>query len=170
MAAWLAVLRVVFLEHHFLTTFVRPAGGQRGRAHLEEHSGPGAGTALGIAPSALEFSIEPTAFRTLLLERLDLPLQVVDKRCSCGELLDARGRHRAACSASGRLRARAVAPERCLQRICREAGAVVQPNAFLKDMNVGVCSSDERRIEVLASGLPLFEERNWRLMSRCEDS
>ena len=46
--------------------------------------------------------------------------------------------------------------EHCLQRVCREAGAVVQPNAYLRDMNIGVRSADARRIEVLASGLPCF--------------
>ena len=40
--------------------------------------------------------------------------------------------------------------------MCREAGALVQCNAFLRDMNVGVNSSDERRVEVLASGLPCY--------------
>ena len=37
-----------------------------------------------------------------------------------------------------------------------EAGAVVQPNAYLRDMNLGVPAADERRIEVLASGLPCY--------------
>ena len=110
---------------------------------------------MATAPSAAEFVIEPTTFRTLLLERLNLPLQIVEKRCACGELLDSKGRHRAACTASGRVRSRAVATERCVQRICREAGAIVQPNALLRDMNIGVCTADDRRIEVLASGLPL---------------
>ena len=33
---------------------------------------------------------------------------------------------------------------------------MVQPNAYLMEMNVGVAAADERRIEVLASGLPCF--------------
>ena len=33
---------------------------------------------------------------------------------------------------------------------------MVQPNAYLRDMNVGVAAADERRIEVLASGLSCF--------------
>ena len=54
-----------------------------------------------------------------------------------------------------RLRSRAVAPERTLARICREAGAVVRTNLMLRDMNITVSARDERKVEVLASGLPL---------------
>ena len=57
---------------------------------------------------------------------------------------------------SGRIRRRAEPLEATVARICREAGARVRENAFLKDMNVGVPASDERRIEVLASGLPCY--------------
>ena len=46
--------------------------------------------------------------------------------------------------------------ERTLARICREAGASVRCNAKLVDMNVAVHANDERAVEVLASGLPLF--------------
>ena len=57
---------------------------------------------------------------------------------------------------SGRLRTRAVAPERTLARVCREAGAIVRTNVKLRDMNIAVRADDERCIEVVASGLPLF--------------
>ena len=53
------------------------------------------------------------------------------------------------------LRSRVVAPERTLARICREAGAVVRTNVLLRDMNITVSARDERKVEVLASGLPL---------------
>ena len=46
--------------------------------------------------------------------------------------------------------------ERVLARICREAGARVKCNTRLRDMNVGVTSTDERNIEVLAQDLPCF--------------
>ena len=81
---------------------------------------------------------------------------MADAVCECGALIDTRGRHRAACPHPGRLRTRAVAPERTLARICREAGATVRSNVKLRDMNVHVRADDERCIEVLASGLPLF--------------
>ena len=56
---------------------------------------------------------------------------------------------------SGRIRKRALPTERATARICREAGAVVKTNVLLRDLNVGVSVSDERRLEVLAHGLPL---------------
>ena len=43
-----------------------------------------------------------------------------------------------------------------MARVCREAGARVKCNAFLRDMHVSVSASDERRIEVLAQDLPCF--------------
>ena len=54
-----------------------------------------------------------TCFR-IVLERLRLPLPVTEARCDCGALTDSRGRHWAACPHSGRLRSRAVAPEKTL--------------------------------------------------------
>ena len=71
--------------------------------------------------------------------------------------LDVFGRHRAACPRSGRLRTRAVGPERTLARVCREAGATVRMNTKLRDMNVAVEANDERAIEVLATGLPIHQ-------------
>ena len=43
-----------------------------------------------------------------------------------------------------------------MARVCREAGARVKFNALLRDMNVTVPASNERRIEVLAQDLPCF--------------
>ena len=48
------------------------------------------------------------------------------------------GRHRAACPRSGRLRRRAVDPEKTLARVCRKAGATVRCNAKLREMKVVV--------------------------------
>ena len=102
-----------------------------------------------------ESTVAPDVFRTIVLERLRLPLPVTEARCECGALTD-RGRHWAACPHSGRLRTRAVAPEKTLTRICREAGATVRVNVKLSDMNVAVRGDDKRCIEVVASGLPLY--------------
>ena len=71
-------------------------------------------------------------------------------RVRCHSVLDARGRHRAACTLSGRVKKRATPIERVLARVCREAGARVRFDAYLRDMNVDVAASDGRRIEVLA--------------------
>ena len=70
--------------------------------------------------------------------------------------MDSLGRHRAACPRTGRLKKRATPIERIVARIFREAGAQVRYNAYLRDMNIGVSSVDERRVEVLAQDLPCF--------------
>ena len=64
------------------------------------------------------------------------PTQVVEGRCECGTALDTFGQNWAACAHSGRLKRRAVAPERTLARICREARATVRCNDRLRDTNV----------------------------------
>ena len=81
-------------------------------------------------------------------------MQETEQVCECGTMLDSTGRHRAACNRSGRLKKRA--PERTLARVSREAGATVRCNAKLCDMNLAVVANDDRAIEVLASGLPVF--------------
>ena len=127
------------------------------RAHLRSHSGCNAGAALAYAPTSKEYTIPPQLFRVLLLERLQLPLPVTEATCEgCHSALDARGRHRAACTLSGRVKKRATPTERVLARVCREAGARVRFDAHLRDMNVDVAASDGRRIEVLAQDLPCF--------------
>ena len=45
---------------------------------------------------------------------------------------------------------------RAAARMCREAGARVATNVFLRDMTVGLPLADSRRIDVLANGLPLW--------------
>ena len=145
------------LEYHFRESVVFAQSCPAIQAHIRSHSGPGSSAALHGAPTTVEFTIEPHLFRTLVLERLRLPLDVTEARCECGIPLDVFGRHRAACPRSGRLRTRAVGPERTLARICREAGATVRMNTKLRDMNVAVEANDERAIEVLATGLPLHQ-------------
>ena len=51
------------------------------RAHLRSHSGRNAGAALAHAPTAPEHTIPPHLFRTLILERLQLPLQITESVC-----------------------------------------------------------------------------------------
>ena len=46
--------------------------------------------------------------------------------------------------------------ERAMARICREAGASVCTNVLLRDLNTHGSRTDERRIEVIANGLPLW--------------
>ena len=86
------------------------------------------------------------------LRRLRLPLPFVPARCRCGREQDALGDHRSACPRSGVLRARGGP----LERACREAGAVVAVHTLVRDLNVGSVPGDDRRIEVIANGLPLW--------------
>ena len=75
----------------------------------------------------------------------------------CRRDLDQYGDHRAACNRSGRLKIRSAAIERMWARVCREGGARVQENVFLRDMNLpGISSADGRRLEVVANGLPTY--------------
>ena len=46
--------------------------------------------------------------------------------------------------------------ERAAACICREAGARVATNVFLRDLNLGLPLTDGRRLEVVAHGLPAF--------------
>ena len=42
------------------------------------------------------------------------------------------------------------------KRVCREAGARVSTNVFLRDMNIDAVITDARQIEVVANGLPMW--------------
>ena len=116
-------------EHHFRETVVLAQSCIADQAHLRSHSGPCASQVLHGSPTAAEFRVKPLLFRTLVLERLRLPLSITEARCVCGGALDCRGQHMAACPRSGRLRSRALPTERTLASVCREAGATVRLNA-----------------------------------------
>ena len=125
------------------------------------HSGPSPVSlrkrlfALAVTAAIPEFKIDLVLFRVLVLERLRVPLLVTKARCECGAAWIPRAatgqRHTLEDSARERLHQNGT-----LARVCREAGASVRCNAKLVDMNVAVRANDERAVEVLASGLPLF--------------
>ena len=142
-------------EHHFRESVVLAQSCPSHQAHLRSHSGNGCSHVFCGCPTQPEFRINPDLFRVLILERLRVPFPVTEARCECGAVFDCKGRHRAACPHSGRLRTRALAPERTLARVCREAGALVRCNVKLVDMNIAVAANDQRAIEVVASGLPV---------------
>ena len=64
------------------------------------------------------------------------------------------GDHRAACPRSGILRSRGLPLERAVARVRREAGATVA--CLVRDLNIHPERLDDRRIEVIANGLPLW--------------
>ena len=53
------------------------------------------------------------------------------------------------------MKARGVPLERAAARICREAGARVSENVFLRDLNLVEAVRGDRQLEVIANGLPL---------------
>lgn len=126
------------------------------RALLLSQGGPYAARHLTVLPTSPEFRIPPTQFRVLLLRRLRMALPLNVRRCTCRRLLDPLGDHRAACSRCGVLGPRGAPLEHAAARMCREAGARVSTNMFVRDMNIDTPVTDERRIEVVANGLPLW--------------
>ena len=101
----------------------------------------------------------PEVFQVALRRRLRLQLTLGRKRCpgqQCARSLDTWGDHLASCMRTGGVQRRAKPLERASQQAFREAGAMVVPQAFLRDMDLGVHASGNRRIDLVARGLPLF--------------
>ena len=93
-----SVLETHFRKNSMLTN--RTASRQ---AHLRSHSDGNAGVVFSHAPTTAEFTVPPHLFRVLFLERLQLPLPLTE--CNgCDEPLDPLGRHRAACTRTGRIK------------------------------------------------------------------
>ena len=91
-------------------------------------------------PYTADLTYPSHLFRALLLRRLRLPLSLhvpVDQ---------------------GHFEAEAFTPlERAAARVCREAGARVSTHTLISDLNIPtVHRIDNRRIEVIANGLPLW--------------
>ena len=127
------------------------------RALLLSQAGPGGSRAITTLPTSPELRLPSECMRVVLLRRLKLPLPHAPRHCRCGGALDALGDHRAACPVAGVLGPRGAPLERAAARICREGGARVATNVFLRDMNVDIPLADSRRLEVLANGLPLWQ-------------
>ena len=147
-------------ETSFLERVIRPASDDPRRALLLSQSGPASGRWLGAIPTAPETTFKPLRLNVSLRRRLRWPLPIGPRRCNgraCRAVLDDRGDHWASCSTSGKLLRRSRPVERMWARIFREAGARVQWNVFLRDTSLpGIAASDGRRLEVVATGLPLF--------------
>ena len=107
---------------------------------LQSQGRPFAGRVFTALPTTSpEVRLDSAAYRLLLLRRLRLPLPFDSAACWCGAHLDSLGDHRAACPRAGLLRSRGVPLERA-------AG----------DLNVIAQRHDDRRLEVIADGLPLW--------------
>ena len=115
-----------------------------------------------MTPSLLHHSSRVTRFdaqpfHLLLCRRLHLPLPLTLRTCRCGRQLDMFGHHRAACADVGVLGKRGFPLECAAAQICREAGARVATNVWVRDMDLGEFNAlDGRRLEVVADGLSLW--------------
>ena len=127
------------------------------QAMLDSQSGPYASRAFTTIPYTEETTYPSHLFRLLMLRRLRLPLPLSQRSCRCRRTVDQLGDHQAACARSGVLRSRGGPLEHAAARICREAGARVTTNTRIADLNIqAVHHQDDRRIEVIANGLPLW--------------
>ena len=144
------------VEHCFRDTVVWPRLSPTDEALLRSQSGPMSGLPFSSVPSSPHSRFPSHLFRVLLLRRLWLPLPLSSRTCQCGRPLDVFGHHRAVCSRSGVLGSRGFSVESAAARVCREAGARVSTNVFVRDLDIPVGCHDTRRLEVVADGLPLF--------------
>ena len=144
------------VEQCFRDTVVWPRFSPTDEALLRSQSGPMSGLPFSCFPSSPCARFPSHLFRVLLLRRLWLPLPLSSRTCLCGRPLDVFGHHRAACSRSGVLGSRGFSLVSAAARVCREAGARVSTNVFVRDLDIPVGCHDTRRLEVFADGLLLF--------------
>ena len=145
------------LEEGFCTRVVWPRLNDSRRALLRSQHGPLASAAFTALPTSRATRIDPQPFRLLLCRRLHLPLPLSHRTCRCGRQLDVFGHHRAACSEAGVLGKRGFPLERAAAQVCREAGAPVATNVFVRDMDLATFNAlDGRRLEIVADGLTLW--------------
>ena len=79
------------------------------------------------------------------------------RTCRCGRQLDMFGHHRAACAMAGVLGRRGFPLESAAAQVCREAGARVSTNVYVRDLDLADLDVvDGRRLEVVADGLSLW--------------
>ena len=127
------------------------------RALVRSQRGPMASIPFHTPPVSAASRFDPQCFRVLLLRRLWCQLPLSSATCRCGQPLDSRGHHGGACATAGVLGRRGYPLESCAARICREAGARVSVNVRVQDLDLFPGPrADNRRLEVVADGLPLF--------------
>ena len=145
------------VDDFFMSTSIWPRLPDASKALLRSQSGPLSGLPFTCCPAAFHSRFYAQVFRVLLLRRLWLPLPPSSRSCRCGRPLDVLGHHRAAGANVGVLGRRGFALESAAARVCREAGGRVSVNVAVRDLDIRVPDrADERRLEVVADGLPLF--------------
>ena len=144
-------------EHKFVHEEVLPGWDDPRRALLRSQHGPLASAPFTALPTSRVTRIDAQPFRLLMCRRLHLPLPLTLRTCRCGRQLDMYGHHRAACAEAGVLGRRGFPLEVAAAQVCREGGARVSTNVFVRDMDLAAFNAlDSRRLEVVADGLTLF--------------
>ena len=145
------------LEDKFVSEEVWPSLSDADRAMAQSHQGPFAAAPFVALPTCRHSKFDPQVFRVLLRRRLRLPLPLSSRSCRCGRLLDPLGHQRAGCSEAGVLGKRGFPLEKAAEQVCREAGARVSTNVYVRDMDLAEHNVlDNRRLEVVADGLSLW--------------
>ena len=118
-------------ERHFRKEVLWPRLAPTQQALMRSQSGPFAGLPFWAVPSSPFSRFPPQLFCVLLLRRWPPPRSVLEAN-------------------------RGFSVESAAARVCREAGARVSTNLFVRDLDLPVARHDGRRLEVVADGLPLF--------------
>ena len=118
-------------------------------ALLDSQAGPYAARVLTARPTSPELSLESPPFQALLLRpschcRSLQPDAGVANRMVPSEITLPLAHGLVCCARPGR------------PGVCREAGATVAMHALVRDLNIVPVRQDERRIEIIANGLPLW--------------
>ena len=133
-------------------------------ALLRSQAGRNCARALTAVPSDPALILQPAKLNVVLRRRLRLPLLLLSSRCDgCKRRLDRFGDHWCACMRSGRVQRRAKPVEvtwaRVLREAGREAGATVHCQHLLRHTTLPVDGEDNRRMDVVVNGLPLYHGR-----------
>ena len=123
--------------------------------HLFSQTGPCSSRVFTSVPSCPELAYSPSLFRVLLLRRLRLPLPFTARSCRRDRLLDPLSNHRAACPGPAPCALAAALSSTLLRGFAARPAHASQPTP-LRDLNAPVDCLDDRRIEVIANGLPLW--------------
>ena len=136
----------------FVATNVWPILTNQEKALMRSQTGPLSSLPFTVLPTNRFSRFDPQPFRVLLLRRLHLPLSLTARQCRCGR--PACGHHRSACAVAGVLGRRGYPLETAAVEK-QELVCVSTPWSGDLDLLPGALL-DNRRLEVVADGLPLF--------------
>ena len=141
------------------------------KASLRSQSGQGLRQLSQQSLPALCSASAPSCSACCCSVHVRLSLPPVSRSCRCGRPLESRGHHRAGCSRAGVLGRRGFAVESAGARICREAGARVSTNVFVRDLDLAAPNvHDARRLEIIPRGAQLAIDTTLVSAHHCDGS